>query len=252
MAGMTTRWGALRMFGLAAGSAATGWTEHRDARRGDSPDGPRDRPWWYRGASIGTLGLMGLAAAYVVSPADLVPEVFFGLFGVMTRSSSPGSPRPLSPPPRTSSPGESGADSGRNGAGRPGAAPQGCSAPAPGATETVRSHVVVARGRPQGRPLVPLSTGRRSAVVERLVGIPTIVGIPTTIRVRSLPELLTILPYQLGFRPSTCVVLAGIGDRLGPIARVDLPPAGYGEQVAIYAAPPGPTARSRRPAARRL
>ena len=50
---------------------------------------------------------------------------------------------------------------------------------------------------------------------------------PTTIRVRSLPELLTILPHQLGFRPSTCVVLAGIGDRLGPIARVDLPPRGY-------------------------
>lgn len=55
---------------------------------------------------------------------------------------------------------------------------------------------------------------------------------PTTIRVRSLPELLTILPYQLGFRPSTCVVLAGIGDRLGPIARVDLPPRGYEGQVA--------------------
>ncbi|HBY23105.1 MAG TPA: hypothetical protein DEG88_07415, partial [Propionibacteriaceae bacterium] len=35
---------------------------------------------------------------------------------------------------------------------------------------------------------------------RRLVGIPTIVGMPTTIRVRSLPELLTILPYQLGFR----------------------------------------------------
>ncbi len=62
--------------------------------------------------------------------------------------------------------------------------------------------------------------------------MPTIVGMPTTIRVRNLPELLTILPYQLGFRPSTCVVLAGIGDRLGPIARVDLPPRGYEGQVA--------------------
>ena len=55
---------------------------------------------------------------------------------------------------------------------------------------------------------------------------------PTTIRVRSLPELLTILPYQLGFRPSACVVLACIGHRLGPIARVDLPPRGYEGQVA--------------------
>ena len=55
---------------------------------------------------------------------------------------------------------------------------------------------------------------------------------PTTIRVRNLPELLTILPYQLGFRPSACVVLACIGHRLGPIARVDLPPRGYEGQVA--------------------
>lgn len=57
-------------------------------------------------------------------------------------------------------------------------------------------------------------------------------GMPTTIRVRNLPELLTILPYQLGFRPSACVVLACIGHRLGPIARVDLPPRGYEGQVA--------------------
>ena len=83
MAGMTTRWGALRMFGLAARAALRPGGPSIATRVAAIPRMVRATVRGeYRGASIGTLGLMGLAAAYVVSPADLVPEVFFGLFGV--------------------------------------------------------------------------------------------------------------------------------------------------------------------------
>ena len=88
MAGMTTRWGALRMFGLAARAALRPGGPSIATRVAAIPRMVRATVRGeYRGASIGTLGLMGLA-------------------------------------------------------GRPGAAPQDAPAPAPGATETVRSHVV--------------------------------------------------------------------------------------------------------------
>ena len=86
---------------------------------------------------------MGLAAAYVVSPADLVPEVFFGLFGVaddavvvtwLAAAVVAATEDFLA--------WESGQTPAATAAGRPGAAPQDAPAPAPGATETVRSHVV--------------------------------------------------------------------------------------------------------------
>lgn len=144
MAGMTTRWGALRMFGLAARAALRPGGPSIATRVAAIPRMVRATVRGeYRGATLGTLGLMGLAAAYVVSPADLVPEVFFGLFGVaddavvvtwLAAAVVAATEDFLA--------WESGQTPAATAAGRPGAAPQDAPAPAPGATETVRSHVV--------------------------------------------------------------------------------------------------------------
>lgn len=49
----------------------------------------------------------------------------------------------------------------------------------------------------------------------------------TSIRVSGLPELLSVLPYSLGFRPRRCVVAVTVtGGRLGVVARLDPSPAG--------------------------
>jgi hypothetical protein len=56
---------------------------------------------------------------------------------------------------------------------------------------------------------------------------------PTTIRLRSLPELITSLPYHLGFHPTGSVVLVCLaGGRLGAVARLDIPPRGEESQAA--------------------
>lgn len=144
MAGMTTRWGALRMFGLAAKAALRPGGPSIAMRLSAIPRMVRATlRGEYGGATLGTLGLMGLAAAYVVSPADLVPEAFFGLFGladdavVVTWLAAA-----IVASTEDFLAWESGQTPAATAAGRPGATPQDAPASAPCATETVRSFVV--------------------------------------------------------------------------------------------------------------
>ena len=59
-------------------------------------------------------------------------------------------------------------------------------------------------------------------------------GRMTTIRLRSREDLLTTLPFQLGYRPSdSAVVVALHARRLGMVARVDLPPDDPAELAAM-------------------
>lgn len=47
----------------------------------------------------------------------------------------------------------------------------------------------------------------------------------TSVRARGMADLITLLPYQLGYHPTDSVVVVAVKDgRLGLIARVDLPP----------------------------
>jgi len=47
----------------------------------------------------------------------------------------------------------------------------------------------------------------------------------TTIRLNGLADVLTVLPYQLGFHPCQCLVAVSLrGSRMGLVQRIDLPP----------------------------
>jgi len=49
-----------------------------------------------------------------------------------------------------------------------------------------------------------------------------------TIHLSGPPDVLTVLPYQLGFHPSDCVVAVSLhGSRMGLVQRLDLPPPQY-------------------------
>ncbi len=83
MARHATRWGVLRTFGLAARAAVRPGGPSWGARLAAVPRMVRATlRGQYRGATVGSLGLMGLAALYVVSPADLIPEGLFALAGL--------------------------------------------------------------------------------------------------------------------------------------------------------------------------
>jgi uncharacterized membrane protein YkvA (DUF1232 family) len=83
MARHASRWGVLRTFGLAARAAARPGSPSWGARLAAVPRMVRAIVrGQYRGATVGSLGLMGLAAVYVVSPADLIPEGLFALAGL--------------------------------------------------------------------------------------------------------------------------------------------------------------------------
>lgn len=83
MAGMATRWSVLRTFGLAAKAALRPGGPTMGMRVAAIPRMVRATlKGQYRGATGGSLGLMALAALYVVSPADLIPEGLFALAGL--------------------------------------------------------------------------------------------------------------------------------------------------------------------------
>ncbi|HYO17594.1 MAG TPA: DUF4192 domain-containing protein, partial [Dermatophilaceae bacterium] len=47
----------------------------------------------------------------------------------------------------------------------------------------------------------------------------------TTIRLNGPADVLTVLPYQLGFHPQDCLVVVSLrGSRMGLVQRIDLPP----------------------------
>ena len=55
--------------------------------------------------------------------------------------------------------------------------------------------------------------------------MPTIVGMTTTIRLRGAADIITVLPYHLGYRPAdSLVVVCLTGNRIGMVGRIDLPP----------------------------
>jgi hypothetical protein len=54
---------------------------------------------------------------------------------------------------------------------------------------------------------------------------PTIVGMTTTIRLRGPADIITVLPYHLGYRPAeSLVVVCLMRNRIGVVGRIDLPP----------------------------
>ena len=61
----------------------------------------------------------------------------------------------------------------------------------------------------------------------------------TTIRLSGPADVLTVLPYQLGFHPDNCLVVVCLrGSRMGLVQRIDLPPAGHvGDAVDAMLAP---------------
>jgi len=61
----------------------------------------------------------------------------------------------------------------------------------------------------------------------------------TTIRLSGPPDVLTVLPYQLGFHPRDCLVAVSLhGSRMGMVQRLDLPaPAHVQDAVAAMIAP---------------
>jgi hypothetical protein len=61
----------------------------------------------------------------------------------------------------------------------------------------------------------------------------------TTIRLSGPADVLTVLPYQLGFHPDNCLVVVCLrGSRMGLVQRIDLPPAGHvGDAVDAMIAP---------------
>jgi len=61
----------------------------------------------------------------------------------------------------------------------------------------------------------------------------------TTIHLSGPAEVLTVLPYQLGFHPADCLVAVSLhGTRMGLVQRIDLPPAEHvGLAVAAMIAP---------------
>jgi hypothetical protein len=61
----------------------------------------------------------------------------------------------------------------------------------------------------------------------------------TTIRLNGLADVLTVLPYQLGFHPRQCLVAVSLrGSRMGLVQRIDLPPPEHvGEAVDAMIAP---------------
>jgi hypothetical protein len=57
------------------------------------------------------------------------------------------------------------------------------------------------------------------------VGPPTIVGMTTTNRLRGPADIITVLPYHLGYRPAeSLVVVCLMRNRIGVVGRIDLPP----------------------------
>lgn len=61
--------------------------------------------------------------------------------------------------------------------------------------------------------------------MEGPLGTPTIVGMTTTIRLRGAADIITVLPYHLGYRPDdSLVVVCLTGNRIGMVGRIDLPP----------------------------
>jgi len=61
----------------------------------------------------------------------------------------------------------------------------------------------------------------------------------TTIRLSGPADILTVLPYQLGFHPHDCLVVVSLhGTRMGLVQRIDLPPTEHvGEAVAAMIGP---------------
>jgi hypothetical protein len=64
----------------------------------------------------------------------------------------------------------------------------------------------------------------------------------TTIRLSGLADVLTVLPYQLGFHPHRCLVVVSLrgarSSRMGLVQRIDLPPPEHiGDAVAAMLAP---------------
>lgn len=61
----------------------------------------------------------------------------------------------------------------------------------------------------------------------------------TTIRLSGPADVLTVLPYQLGFHPHDCLVVVSLhGSRMGLVQRIDLPPPEHcGEAVAALMVP---------------
>src|SRR5665647_3722580 len=56
----------------------------------------------------------------------------------------------------------------------------------------------------------------------------------TTIHLSGPADVLTVLPYQLGFHPHRCLVVVSLhGTRMGLVQRIDLPPPDHvGDAVA--------------------
>ncbi|MBE3073438.1 MAG: DUF4192 family protein [Actinobacteria bacterium] len=61
----------------------------------------------------------------------------------------------------------------------------------------------------------------------------------TTIHLSGPADLLTVLPYQLGFHPHNCLVVVSLhGTRMGLVQRIDLPPPEHvGDVAAAMIAP---------------
>jgi len=61
----------------------------------------------------------------------------------------------------------------------------------------------------------------------------------TTIHLSGLPDVLVVLPYQLGFHPRDCLVAVSLhGTRMGLVQRIDLPPPDHvGDAVSAMIAP---------------
>jgi len=61
----------------------------------------------------------------------------------------------------------------------------------------------------------------------------------TTIHLSGPADVLTVLPYQLGFHPHECLVVVSLhGTRMGLVQRIDLPPAEHvGDAVSAMIAP---------------
>jgi hypothetical protein len=58
-----------------------------------------------------------------------------------------------------------------------------------------------------------------------VVSPPTIDGMTTTIRLRGPADIITVLPYHLGYRPAeSLVVVCLMRNRIGVVGRIDLPP----------------------------
>src|SRR5450631_4900254 len=61
----------------------------------------------------------------------------------------------------------------------------------------------------------------------------------TTIHLAGPADVLTVLPYQLGFHPHDCLVVVSLrGTRMGLVQRIDLPPGDHvGDAVAAMITP---------------